>query len=319
MASSSPRTRRARYGRLETLCDARAALAPDRGRGLLYLDVRAAVTLVDDLLGRVFAQRLAEHLPTRILPISAEPPQSLDLLVDREFERIAELLKPGRKASGEGMARIRSLLATEALADADAAEISEADVRRGARHSRGQDPPPGLPKLLGLPTTMPTTDRTVISRLPCQLIRHDDPGMQREREQRLRARRPRTARNSEHSFAGSLAKCGIWLNQRGSMEGKAAFRDRAVGRWPLAVGRGARRKGERAVSTHVHRDGAHQITVRDDAGREVALVEHDRTQITTTGEGPHLTPQMAHDLADELHQWASGQQTMCSQGRDRAR
>jgi hypothetical protein len=28
---------------------------------------------------------------------------------------------------------------------------------------------------------------------------------------------------------------------------------------------------------------------------------------------------MAHDLADELHQWASGQQTMRSQGRDRAR
>ena len=89
-------------------------------------------------------------------------------------------------------------------------------------------------------------------------------------------------------------------------------------RWPGGQAQGA--IGGEAVSTHVHRDGAHQITVRDDGGREVALVEHDRTlQITTTGEGPHLTPQMAHDLADELHQWASGQQTMRSQGRDRAR
>jgi len=75
-----------------------------------------------------------------------------------------------------------------------------------------------------------------------------------------------------------------------------------------------------AVSTHVHRVSAHQITVRDDAGREVALVEHDRIlEITTTGVGPHLTPQMAHDLADALHQWASGQQTVRRPGRDRAR
>ena len=75
--------------------------------------------------------------------------------------------------------------------------------------------------------------------------------------------------------------------------------------------------GGEAVSTHVHRDG-HQITVGDDAGREVALVERDRTlQITTAGSGPHLTPQMAHDLADELHQWASGQQTVRRHGRDR--
>ena len=68
------------------------------------------------------------------------------------------------------------------------------------------------------------------------------------------------------------------------------------------------------VSTHVHRVGARQIMVRDDVGRE-ASVEHDRIlEITITGVGPHLTPQMAHDLADALHQWASGQQTVRSPG-----
>jgi len=89
---------------------------------------------------------------------------------------------------------------------------------------------------------------------------------------------------------------------------------RTFGIAPLAgLARGA--NGGEAVSTHVLRNGAHQITVRDDAGREVALVEHDRTlQITTTGAGPHLTPQMAHDLADALHQWASGQQTVRRHG-----
>jgi len=49
------------------------------------------------------------------------------------------------------MARIRSLLATEALADPDAAEISEADVRRVARGIRdGKLREQVFPKLSGL-------------------------------------------------------------------------------------------------------------------------------------------------------------------------
>ena len=65
------------------------------------------------------------------------------------------------------------------------------------------------------------------------------------------------------------------------------------------------------MSTYVHRDGARQITVRDDAGRELAFTsEHYALHINTMGAGPCLTPQMAHDLADELHQWANCQQTV---------
>ena len=73
------------------------------------------------------------------------------------------------------------------------------------------------------------------------------------------------------------------------------------------------------MSTHVHRAGAHKIVVQDETGREVTLVSQDHTlEITTSGAGPRLTPQMAHDLADELHQWATCQQTVRSQGHRRA-
>ena len=69
------------------------------------------------------------------------------------------------------------------------------------------------------------------------------------------------------------------------------------------------------MSTHVHRDGAHQITVRDDAGLQAVFISQGHTlQITTGDEGPRLTPQMAHDLADELHEWASCQQTVRTKG-----
>ena len=72
------------------------------------------------------------------------------------------------------------------------------------------------------------------------------------------------------------------------------------------------------MSTHVHRDGAHQITVQDVGGRELALVSEDHElQVVTTDHGPCLTPQMARDLANELNQWADCQQTVRSHGRPR--
>ncbi len=86
----------------------------DVSEGLLYLHARAAVTLFDELLFRAFKQRLADHLPNRVLPVSTEAPQDILLLVDREFTNIGELLKPGRRARGDARAKIRTLLALEA-------------------------------------------------------------------------------------------------------------------------------------------------------------------------------------------------------------
>lgn len=122
--------------------------------GMLYLHARAAVTLFDDLLNRVWGLRLADHVPVRVLPISVEPPQGLDLLVDQEFERISQLLKPGRKATAEAKGRVRTLLATEALSDPDAVEISETDVNRVVRGIReGKTREQVFPKLTGITST----------------------------------------------------------------------------------------------------------------------------------------------------------------------
>lgn len=97
--------------------------------GLLYLHARACVTLFDEVLSRVFKQRLADHLPARVLPISTEPPQDFQTLVDREYANIAELLKPGRRARTDARARIRALLALEAHVNEDA-KVSDSDVNR---------------------------------------------------------------------------------------------------------------------------------------------------------------------------------------------
>ncbi|WP_137872705.1 DUF3644 domain-containing protein [Rhodococcus sp. Q] len=99
---------------------------------LLYVYARATITLFDELLQRVFGEHLADHLPSRVLPLSVDPPRELDVLIDEEYSQIAELLKPGRRARHEARARIRTLLAMEAHVEPDA-QVSAKDVDRVER------------------------------------------------------------------------------------------------------------------------------------------------------------------------------------------
>lgn len=114
---------------IDTLRDDEQHWFNDVSEGLLYLHARAAVTLFDELLFRAFKQRLADHLPNRVLPVSTEAPQDILVLVDSEYANIAELLKPGRRARGDARAKIRTLLALEAHVAEDT-KVSDSDVNR---------------------------------------------------------------------------------------------------------------------------------------------------------------------------------------------
>jgi hypothetical protein len=96
---------------------------------ILYLHSRALVTIFDDVLKRSLDSELLAFLPSRILPISTMPPQGFDLLIDRQYQQIQELLAPGRRARDEARGRIRALLAMEAHV-ADQVSISEKDIDR---------------------------------------------------------------------------------------------------------------------------------------------------------------------------------------------
>jgi hypothetical protein len=104
--------------------------------GLLYLHVRAAVTLFDELLHAHFGETLATHLPARVLPISADPPADIDLLFDEQYNAIKQLLKPGRRQRAEARAQIRALLAMEAHVAEDVL-VTEKDVNRVERAIKG--------------------------------------------------------------------------------------------------------------------------------------------------------------------------------------
>ncbi|MGW0084456.1 hypothetical protein [Streptomyces sp. NPDC003393] len=114
---------------------------------MLFIHARAGVTLFDDLLTRVFSEHLADHLPLRVLPISTAPPAGLDVLIDKEFTQISELLRPGRRARNEARARIRTLLAIEGHISEDSL-VSEKDVDRVEKGiSQGKDRASVFPNL----------------------------------------------------------------------------------------------------------------------------------------------------------------------------
>jgi hypothetical protein len=94
------------------------------------------VTLFDELLQRVFNDRLVHHLPHRVMPISAEPPQDIQVLIDEEFSQIHQLLQPGKRRRPEARARIRSLLALESHLREEATPVSSKDVDRVERAVR---------------------------------------------------------------------------------------------------------------------------------------------------------------------------------------
>ena len=150
----------------------------DVHEGLLYLHARAAVTLFDELLFRAFQQRLADHLPNRVLPVSTEAPQDILTLVDSEYENIARLLKPGRRARGDARAKIRTLLALEAHVAEDT-RVSDSDVNRVEKGIKaGKTREQVFPKLSPLAADISGEGLTVkvkivkqADALPVQLVR----------------------------------------------------------------------------------------------------------------------------------------------------
>lgn len=95
----------------------------------MYIHTRALVTVIDEILRRSFNDELVEHLPTRVLPVSTIAANNIEILIDREFSQITELLAPGRRARDEVRGRIRALLAMEAHM-VEEVDVSEKDIDR---------------------------------------------------------------------------------------------------------------------------------------------------------------------------------------------
>lgn len=96
---------------------------------LLFIEIRSTIEALGSMLESVFGQKLADHLPDRALPITTKPVQHYEVLVDRQFKQVKELLETGKRQRVEARAKIRGLLAMEGHTAEDV-RVSERDVNR---------------------------------------------------------------------------------------------------------------------------------------------------------------------------------------------
>lgn len=106
---------------------------------VLWLHLRSAVTIFRKVLLGLTGQDLTEVMPGRVLPVSARPPTDVGLVVAKEFEQIADLLRPGKRRSAEARARLLPLVALDRAVRGESEPPTEAEINRVLRTVKEQD------------------------------------------------------------------------------------------------------------------------------------------------------------------------------------
>ena len=96
----------------------------------LYMYAQAGVTLYKDLIKKVFKEKLNDHLPERILPISTKPPTDLHTMVEADFKEIKSLLKPKSRKQMEAKSKLKSLVIIESSLEGIRNQPSELELKK---------------------------------------------------------------------------------------------------------------------------------------------------------------------------------------------
>lgn len=148
---------------------------------LLYLHARATVGVLNKLMETAFGEGLADHLPPRALPITTQPLDDFDVLIDRQYSQIRDLLQTGKRRRPEARSLIRGMLAMEGHAAEDV-KVSERDVNRVEKGIRdGKDLSGVFPRLTTVSATTTTDGPSVTVHFakkkgaPVHFVSADDP------------------------------------------------------------------------------------------------------------------------------------------------
>lgn len=107
---------------------------------VLYIHVQSGVTLFKALLKKAFGDDLVQHIPNRVLPVSAHPPGELHLLLERELTEVDGLLSDGSRKGARAAARLRSLLAFATASRDNAQRVSARELNAAiSRRRRGDE------------------------------------------------------------------------------------------------------------------------------------------------------------------------------------
>ncbi len=122
---------------INSLRDAAQHYILDISEEQLYIYAQAGTTLFGELLERVFARKLSDYIPERVLPISATPPKDLHAVIAAEFEDIKRLMAPGSRRWVQARAKLRALAIAESALAGERLQPGEGELNKLLREIRG--------------------------------------------------------------------------------------------------------------------------------------------------------------------------------------
>lgn len=99
---------------INSLRDAAQHYLVDVSEDEFYTFTQAGVTLLGEILSSAFSEKLSDHLPERVLPVSTRAPRDLPVMIDQQFREIKDLVAPGSRRRLEARAKLRPLAIIEA-------------------------------------------------------------------------------------------------------------------------------------------------------------------------------------------------------------
>src|ERR1700730_11348093 len=125
---------------LNTLRDAAQHYMIELSEEHLYVYAQSSVTLFGRLAKDVLKRPLSGDIPTRILPVCADPPSDLATLFDTEFADIKRMVSPGSRKRLDARAKLRSLAVLQSSLDGKKSQAGDGELDKIVRKiNAGED------------------------------------------------------------------------------------------------------------------------------------------------------------------------------------
>src|SRR3984893_18104042 len=125
---------------LNSLRDAAQHYVIELSEQHLYFYAQSSVTLFGRLAKDVLKRPLSGDIPTRILPVCANPPSDLATLFDTEFADIKRMVSPGSRKRLDARAKLRSLAVLQSSLDGKKSQAGDGELDKIVRKiNAGED------------------------------------------------------------------------------------------------------------------------------------------------------------------------------------
>jgi len=100
----------------------------DVSEQMFYLVAQGTVTLFAAVLSKTFGQLLGDLIPSRVLPISTDPPRDIQILMDEEYAQLQSLFNSVATASEAEEPRLRSLITVDRALQLEDPHVSDTEL-----------------------------------------------------------------------------------------------------------------------------------------------------------------------------------------------